>query len=335
MSGRPPTAEQKSLANRKISEKDYQDLVNRAISMNVEDCQNPKEGKTFTRTCKEYVVLPDEHETRVKVTREVMQPGYKTEKVKGTRLVPTQKWKPVDETTIEVKETIEKKKRTVWKPVEEEYYEIVKKPEEVTKTRYVPYTDYCEEEVEMVVEVPHDKLCQQHGTRIDRTLGSKLVEIEKEETYKLVPTLTDDPVVIRRTEVTDHGLDYGKCEIGKEMYEEEYTECVVPGTGTKEIDYHHVDAFTSGAAGSSTDGLNRPPTGALFEDPATGKLMRQPPRSAGQGKQRKAPPSRDGPARAAAAPNPAIAAMLAPTQDRLRTPSGLGNSRPGTNGSRR
>lgn len=329
MSGRPPTAEQRSLANKKISEKDYQDLVNRAISMNVEDCQNPDGGGTFTRKCKEYVVLPDEHETKVKVTREVMQPGYKTEKVKGSRLVPTQKWKPVEETCIEVKEIIEKKKRTVWKPVEEEYYEIVKKPEEVTKTRYVPYTDYCEEEIEMVVEVPQDKLTIQHGHRIDKTLGSKLVEIEKEETYKLVPTLTDDPVVIRRTEVTDHGLDYGTCEIGKEQYGEEYTEI---SAGTKEIDYHHVDAFTSGA-GSSNEHVNRPPTGALFEDPKTGKLMRQP-----SSKQRAAPPSRDGPPRSAGPVNPAIAAMLAPTQDRLRTPSGHGNSasrRPGTNGSRR
>jgi len=320
MAGRPPTAEQAQLAKQhKISQKDYQNLVNQAISMNVEDCQNPKEGKTFTRTCKEYVVLPDEKETRTKVTREVMKAGYKQEKIKGHRLVPQQKWKPVEETCIEVKETIEKKTRTVWKPVEEEYYEIVKKPEEVTKTRYVPYTDYCEEEVEMTVEVPADKLCVQHGVRVDKHLGSKLVEIEKEETYKLVPTLTDDPVVIRQKEVEQSGLDYGTCEIGKEEYDETVEYCEEPG-GTKEISYNQVDAYTSGAgqAGSS-NGLSRPPTGALFEDPNTGKLMRQP-----SSKQRP-PQSRDGMHKPATPSNPAIAAVLSSgNTDRLRTPSGFG-----------
>jgi len=336
---RPTTAEEKALYTGpgKLSPDQYKALVAKAIQMDLDECTPPMEGEKFSQKCKEYIVVPKVSECSVPITREIMKPGFKTHTIKGTRLVPQHKTRTETENVIEVKEEIVKCKRIVWKPCEEEYYETIKKPVECTRTKTVPYTEYCEEEVEMTVEVPCDTLVYEKGSRIDKKLTSEVIEVEKEMKYKMVPTLCDDGEVIT-TKAGGMGRDFGRIEVGHEVYDG----CEMPypaPAGTKEYatglvipeeletDYPEVNAFvsserpgtqrsqlsTSGGrlstAGRPKTGqsvhlgqaYSRPPTGALIQDPRSGKMMQVP--SGGV--------------------HPSVAALMMPSQNRLQTPGGM------------
>lgn len=256
-----------------LDEAKYNELLHTAIAKDAGKPPDCEEGEICCKTYTERIVVPKMTEVRVPIEREVMKPGYKKTCVKGTRLVPKQKWRTVDEKHIEVKEEVCRGTRTVWKPFEEEYCEVIKKPVEVIKTRYVPYTEFCEEEVDVEVEVPCDRVQLECGHRIDKKLTSQVVEVEKQEYFKLVPTRIERPVAYHQR-IVGPIKDLGVMEVGKDMYDEEQCAYVPakPATGYQapvydetaygmpaeeidgdappapvELEYKHIDAasFTS------------------------------------------------------------------------------------------
>lgn len=291
----------------------YNDYLHKAIAKDA--CKPPvcETGDVVCKTYKERIVVPCEEEVRVPVEREVMRPGFRKQTIKGHRLVPKQKWKPVEEKHIEVKEEICRGTRTVWKPFEEEYCEVIKKPVEVCKTRYVPYTEYCQEEVDVEVEVPCDQLQLQCGHRMDKKLKSKIVEVEKQEYFKMVPTRIDCPPKYNYKELGEM-KDLGVVEVGKDIYGDcpehykkhggkpDYTEhggtvyggpaeaptyttppieedySAAPGP-EPEMVYKHLDAmsFTSSSHGRPPTRTERRPVSQYSNRPPTGMTMGVPP----------------------------------------------------------
>lgn len=139
--------------------------------------------------------------------------------IKGTKLVPVKKFKEVQETTVEIHEEVVHGYREVWKKVREPTTQVVKKRVPVTKTRTIPYMDYETKEVEMVVEVPKEVVKTRQGYRLDKHMGSKIVEVEEDHHYEMRPVRVQKG----ETRVTEHPQNYehyGKLEHGAPVWDE-------------------------------------------------------------------------------------------------------------------
>lgn len=190
--------------------------------------------------------------------------------VKGKELVPVQKFQEVQETHIEVKEELVKGVRTVWKKVEEPYEKIVKRPVPVTKTVRVPYTDYEEKEVEMVVEVPCDTMEEKEGYRMDTTIKMQPVEVEQDEVYELIPHLVSRGEV--KIKPGDHAQDLGCVSIGRECFPSDQPHHHRSGQKSspktpivsKDENHHHsrhrraIDEYHQHVVGEHGEGRQRP-----------------------------------------------------------------------------
>lgn len=141
----------------------------------------------ITRPVVQQVKVPVVEDVRVPVSKWTTQTSYEDRTVQTKTLKPVTRHKQIEETVVEVQEAQERRTRMVWKLVPEEYYETVKKPVTLSRTREVPYTDFEECVEEKVVQVPVETKVQQHGYRIDQRLGSRLVELERDEVYEVRP----------------------------------------------------------------------------------------------------------------------------------------------------
>lgn len=167
-----------------ITEKEYEQIAKRGYKVADDDGL----AGLVTKHVNEKYQLPYVEDVREPIVKKI--PHRTTEKkvVKGTELVPVQKYRDVIETTIEYKKEKVKDFRTVWKPVKEEYEREVERPIEKRKVTKVPYTDYEEKPVERIVEVPVAYVEeQQTGTQSYKRAGTKLVELRGEEKYRFGP----------------------------------------------------------------------------------------------------------------------------------------------------
>jgi len=147
-------------------------------------------GKTVVQTVKKHALVPVEEDVKVPVVRKEVNRYSEKQVVKAQRLVPVQKFKEVEETTLEVRREM-----------------VNGRPEKravpVTKTRMQPYTDYVEEEYDVVVQVPKEEVVTRTGYRMDKHVTSKLMEIEEDHVYELRPVLVKKGG-LRQKELCDH-----------------------------------------------------------------------------------------------------------------------------------
>lgn len=133
-------------------------------------------GEIINKTMKKKVIVPTTEEVTVPVVRKEKKKTVERVTLKSTKLVPVTKYKKVEETVLEVQEEVingHKEKRAV----------------PVKRLRNVPYTDFEEKEVEIVVDVPKEQIVTRHGTRIDKHVVSRLVEVEEDHVYEMRPVL--------------------------------------------------------------------------------------------------------------------------------------------------
>eukprot|EP00443_Scrippsiella_acuminata_P009256 CAMPEP_0115289624 /NCGR_PEP_ID=MMETSP0270-20121206/63609_1 /TAXON_ID=71861 /ORGANISM="Scrippsiella trochoidea, Strain CCMP3099" /LENGTH=264 /DNA_ID=CAMNT_0002706817 /DNA_START=78 /DNA_END=872 /DNA_ORIENTATION=- len=146
--------------------------------------------KTVVTTVKKHALVPVEETVKVPVVRKEVKRYKEKQVVKAQRLVPVQKFKEVTETTMEVRREM-----------------VNGRPEKravpVTKTRMQPYTDYVEEEYDVVVQVPKEEVVTRTGYRMDKHVTSKLMEIEEDHVYELRPVLVEK-TGFRQKELCDH-----------------------------------------------------------------------------------------------------------------------------------
>merc|ERR1719158_1131432 len=147
-------------------------------------------GQTVTAKVKKHVMVPVEEEVQVPVVRKevVKTMGKKT--IKCQRLVPVTKYKEVEETTLETREEMVDGRRE-------------KRAIPITQKRLQPYQDYEQEEYDMVIDVPIEEVVTRTGTRTDKQVTSKLVEVEEEHIYELRPVLIGKGEVKHR-HIGDH-----------------------------------------------------------------------------------------------------------------------------------
>lgn len=164
-----------------ITEKEYEQIAKRGFKVTDDDGL----AGLVTKHVKETYQVPYVEDVREPITKKIPHRTVEKKVVKGTELVPVQKYRDVIETTIEYKKEKVKDFRTVWKPVKEEYEREVERPIEKRKVTKVPYTDYEEKAVERIVEVPVGYVEeQQTGTQSYKRAGTKLVELQGEEQYR-------------------------------------------------------------------------------------------------------------------------------------------------------
>lgn len=202
-----------------LSEVEYHNLLNGAMSVAFKSNTPPYEdNKRCIRTVKTQVEVPVEETVQVPVQKKVPQRRTERKIVRGKQLVPVEKVKEVKETAVEVQEEVVHGYRWVWKRVKEPTKEVVKKPVTVTKVRQVPYTDYEEREVEMVVDVPCDKVEVQRGYRQDKKLSTKTVEVEQDEIYAVRPLYLGKGEL--RMREYDGRRELGYTRVGREVFPE-------------------------------------------------------------------------------------------------------------------
>jgi len=143
-----------------------------------------------TRTIRKQMLVPIEETVKVPVVRKEVNRHVAKQTIKAQRLVPVQKFKEVQETTLEVKEEMVNGRRE-------------KRAVPVTRTRRQPYTDFVEEEYDVVVDVPKQEVVTRTGYRMDKHVTSKLMEVEEDHVYELRPVLVKKGEC-RHRELADH-----------------------------------------------------------------------------------------------------------------------------------
>lgn len=132
--------------------------------------------QTVTAKLKKHVVVPVEEEVQVPVVRKEVRKTMGKQTITCQRLVPVTRYKEVEETTLETREEIvngRKEKRAI----------------PITQIRMQPYQDFEEEFYEKVVDVPMEEVVTRTGTRTDKQVVSRIVEVEQEHVYELRPVL--------------------------------------------------------------------------------------------------------------------------------------------------
>jgi len=167
-------------SSKRITEKEDTEIMDKSVHTQHKDYQ--KFLQTFTpqqqhqKTMKKKVLVPVEQNIKVPVYRKEADRKMKTVKVAGTKLVPVTRYKQVEETVLDVE------------------YEMVgghkeKRAVPVTRIRQIPYQDYVEKQVEIEVQVPDDEVVQRVGSRVDKHVVSKVVEVEEDLVYEMRPVL--------------------------------------------------------------------------------------------------------------------------------------------------
>lgn len=134
------------------------------------------ERTTHTKTEKKRVIIPVEETIEVPVYRQSLSHKTKTVIVQGKKMIPTTRYKEVEETVLQTVEEMvngRKEKRAI----------------PVVRKREIPYTHYEAKMVDIEVQVPDDEVVQQIGTRMDKHVVSKVVEVEEDHVYEMRPVL--------------------------------------------------------------------------------------------------------------------------------------------------
>jgi len=158
-----------------------------------------------TRKFMKHVVVPVEEDVLVPVVRKEIRKTNGKQTIKCQRLVPVTKYKEVEETTLETRiETVNGKRE--------------KRAVPITQMRMQPYQDFEEQEYEMVIDVPIQEIVTRTGTRTDKQVVSRIVEVEQEHIYELRPVLVGKGETKHR-HIGDHHKF--KHEHGKPMWDKD------------------------------------------------------------------------------------------------------------------
>jgi hypothetical protein len=147
-------------------------------------------GQQVSAKVKKHVLVPVEEEVQVPVVRKETVKRMGTKTIQCQRLVPVIKYKEVEETTLETRVVVEngrKEKRAI----------------PITQKRMQPYQDFEEELYDMEVKVPIEEVVTRTGTRTDKQVTGKIVEVEEEHIYELRPVLVGKGDVKHR-QIGDH-----------------------------------------------------------------------------------------------------------------------------------
>jgi len=187
-------------------------------------------GELITRPVRKHLKVPIVEEVKVPVEKWTTKTVYEPREVEQTVMKPVTRTKQVEETRIEVQEQQEKRTRMVWKLVPEEYYETVKKPVTVPVSKEVPYTDYEPHVQRKTIQVPVEKKVKEEGFRIDRKLGSRMVEVVRDEVYEVKPHFERFGDV--RVRYTDHKPEWhGMLQVGEEVFRPSTASTIDRGMG--------------------------------------------------------------------------------------------------------
>lgn len=151
------------------------------------------------------MVVPVEEEVTVPVVRKEVRKTMGKQTIICKRLVPVTKYKEVEETTLETREEKVNGRRE-------------KRAVPITQKRMQPYQDFEEEEYEVEIDVPKHEIVTRTGTRTDKQVTSKIVEVEEEHIYELRPVLIGKGEV-RHRHIGDHHKF--KHEHGKPAWDED------------------------------------------------------------------------------------------------------------------
>jgi len=255
------------------TEDEYLRLVRDAVSVAYHSETPPfATDERCIRTVKTQVEVPVEETVQVPVQKKVAKRQTQQQVVRGKQLVPVRRIKEVEETTVEVQEEVVHGYRWVWKRVKEPTTQVVKKPVAVKKVRQVPYTDYEEREVEMVVNVPCDRVEVEQGYREDKRLSTKMVDVEQDEIYAVRPLYIGKG----DTRIREHEgrRDMGCTQVGREVYPGRPLPFESPRTpGLYDV------RVRSGSQRSYRDGTSGNPTlsaQAYYDRPASARISRRP-----------------------------------------------------------
>jgi len=160
--------------------------------------------QTVSAKLKKHVVVPVEEEVQVPVVKKEVRKTMVKQTIRCQRLVPVTRYKEVEETTLETREEIingRKEKRAI----------------PITQIRMQPYQDFEEEFYDKVVSVPMEEVVTRTGTRTDKQVVSRIVEVEQEHVYELRPVLVSKGEAQHR-HIGDHHVF--KHEHGKPAWDE-------------------------------------------------------------------------------------------------------------------
>jgi len=204
----------------KMTKEEYDRLVNSAVrvtGMNKDGSLPSDRGRTLTREVTKVVEVPVVEEVKTAVKGYGVEKGTGRKLVTVKKMVPTTKYKEVDETSVEIKEQVKKGKHMVWRQVEEDYEYTVKVPQTVTKKTQVPYTDYEEKWVEVEVDVPIEQKVEKDGYRIDRVAKGKLMEVKQQELFEMRPhRIGYGDIEVK--DLNQPGSTFGVTQVGSEVF---------------------------------------------------------------------------------------------------------------------
>ena len=241
----PPREEVNSYV--KLTTQEYDALMGKAIRASGQQGGiNPDalpRGESFVAELTKVVEVPVIEDIKVGVSGFGVEKGMTRKTVTTKQMVPVERFKEVEETSVETQEEVVKDTRMVWKQVPEEYTYVVKRPVPVTRKKMVPFTDFEEREVEMEVDVPTDKKVVVDGYRIDQRLMGKRYEVKQKEVYEMRPVRIGVEGDMRVKDLSG-GESFGTTRVGTEVFPSLRVDKVSPNISSK-----------SGWSGSLEDGL--------------------------------------------------------------------------------
>lgn len=171
---------------------------------------------------KKQIRVPIVKDVQVPVVKRKVENLMGDHVVRGIEMHPVVRYRDVQETVMEPREEVVQRMQERW--VTENVgnvVEEVKRAVPVRRTEQVQYTDFIENPVQKVVEVPNHTMKRKHGYRVDKFAASRLIEVEEDVHYEMVP------VYVGKGEVRVRQIGYehhGAIERGKTIWHTGYND---------------------------------------------------------------------------------------------------------------
>jgi len=170
-------------------------------------------GRQFKKTVKTRIYIPEERMVKVPVVRKEKEKVVEKCVVKASKLVAVTKYKEVQEIGLHDRAVQPGERARSGCPKTQ----VLKTSQTAGRTRKIPYTDFEEQEYEIVVDVPREVVKTRVGHRMDKQLHSRVVDVEEDCVYEMRPVLISKGAS-RATEL--HGKErHGKAVHGDPIWE--------------------------------------------------------------------------------------------------------------------
>lgn len=169
--------------------------------------------RTFNKTIKTSVYVPEEKVVKVPVIRKEKEKIVEKHTIKATRLVPVTRFKEVQEINLHDRKPVPGERAKTGDPKTQ----VIKTSETAGRTRKIPYQDFEEQEYEITVDVPREVVKTRVGYRLDKQLRSNLVDVEEDCVFEMRPVLVRKGAV--RAKETKNKEYHGKCVHGEPVWD--------------------------------------------------------------------------------------------------------------------